>query len=85
MIKKIPMRTCISCKQCKPKKDLIRIVKNNDDFLLDKSGKLNGRGAYICNNQECIEKLIKNKLLNKTFKQNISQDVYDKIKESFFE
>ena len=79
------MRTCISCKQCKPKKDLIRIVKNNDDFLLDKSGKLNGRGAYICNNQECIEKLIKNKLLNKTFKQNISQDVYDKIKESFFE
>ncbi len=85
MIKKIPMRTCISCKQCKPKKDLIRIVKNNDDFLLDKSGKLNGRGAYICNNRECIEKLIKNKLLNKTFKQNISQDVYDKIKESFFE
>ena len=49
-VRKIPMRTCIACKECKPKKDLIRIVKTDLGFQLDKTGKLNGRGAYICKN-----------------------------------
>lgn len=83
--KKIPMRTCIACKECKPKKELLRIVATNDTFVLDKSGKLNGRGAYICNNEDCLEKLIKQKSLNKCFKQNIDDAVYQQIKENFFE
>lgn len=76
---------CIACKSSKPKRELIRIVKNDDGIVLDKTGKLNGRGSYICNDQECMNKLIKQKVLNKVFKTNVSQDVYDKLKEQFFE
>ena len=76
---------CIACKSSKPKRELIRIVKNGDGIVLDKTGKLNGRGSYICNDQECMNKLIKQKVLNKVFKTNVSQDVYDKLKEQFFE
>lgn len=83
--KKVPLRMCIACKESKPKKELIRIVKTDSGFILDKSGKLNGRGAYICNDSACLEKLVKNKLLNKSFKQNVSIDDYSKVKESFFE
>ena len=83
--KKVPMRMCIACKVSKEKRDLIRIVKNEDNFTLDFTGKVNGRGAYICNSQECLDKVIKQKLLNKTFKQNISNSVYDDIKEKYLE
>ena len=83
--RKVPMRTCIACRSCKPKSELIRIVKNNDDFNVDFTGKMNGRGSYICHDKSCFELLIKNKLLNKTYKQNISQDIYDKLKEQYIE
>lgn len=83
MIKKIPMRTCIACKECKPKKELIRIVKTDEGFKFDKTGKLNGRGAYICNDSQCRELLFKNKLLNKTFKCNVSSDEYNSLKDSY--
>ena len=83
--KKVPIRTCIACKESKPKKVLIRIVKTEDSFELDKKGKLNGRGAYICNSEDCLNRLYKQKSLNKVYKQNVSQDVYDKLKEQFFE
>ena len=83
MIKKTPMRTCIACRECKPKKELLRIVKNDFGFALDKTGKLNGRGAYICKSKECFDLLMKNKLLNKTFKMSIPEEEYQKIKESY--
>lgn len=76
---------CIACKTCKPKKDLLRIVKTEDGFVIDKSGKMNGRGSYICNSEECLTKLCKNKVLNKVFKSNINMGVYEKLKEQFFE
>ena len=82
--KKVPMRTCVACRACKPKVELIRIVKVYDNFDIDFTGKLNGRGTYICNCHECFEKLIKNRILNKCFKQNISSEVYDKLKEKYF-
>lgn len=75
---------CIACKENKPKKELIRIVKQENNFSLDKTGKQNGRGAYICCSDDCINKLIKNKLLAKTFKQNVPVEVYEHIKESYF-
>ena len=81
---KVPYRMCIACKESKPKKELIRIVKNDNSFMIDKTGKLNGRGSYICNNSACINKLIKQKALNKIFKCNVSQEVYDNLKEQFF-
>lgn len=81
--KKVPLRLCVACKESKPKKELIRIVKHDETFDLDFTGKQNGRGSYICNNQECFEKLIKNKLLNKAYKENIPNDVYVKIGEDY--
>lgn len=83
MIKKTPMRTCIVCRECKPKKELLRIVKNDTGFALDKTGKLNGRGAYICKSKDCFDLLMKNKLLNKTFKMSVPEEEYQKIKESY--
>ena len=80
-MKKLPQRTCIGCNEKKDKKDLIRIVKNKDnEILVDKTGKLNGRGAYICNNVECLEKLKKSKRLNKVFETNISDEIYESLR-----
>ena len=81
--KKQPTRTCIACRTQNDKRNLIRIVKNSDEIKLDVSGKLNGRGAYICNSLECIEKCIKSKALNRTFQMNVNPEVYEKLKEDF--
>lgn len=83
--KKVPMRTCIACRSEKPKKELIRIVKNKDgEFFIDKTGKLNGRGAYLCDSKACAEKIIKKKLLKHAFGVEVSDDVYAKLSEEFF-
>jgi predicted RNA-binding protein YlxR (DUF448 family) len=83
MDKKVPMRLCIACRQMKPKKELIRIVKNGEEIKLDKTGKANGRGAYICNDKECIAKLRKQKLLNRVFACQVDDSVYTAIEEAF--
>ena len=83
MEKKVPMRTCIACKACKPKKELIRIVKSEDGIFLDRTGRKNGRGAYICDDAACIAKLKKGKLLNRAFSAPVDDATYDKIAEEF--
>ncbi len=84
-VKKIPMRMCIACHEMKPKKEMLRIVKPKDgDAYLDFTGKAAGRGAYICNNPDCIKKLKKARLLNKTFSAEIPLTVYEAIEEAFF-
>jgi len=83
MEKKIPMRTCVACRTAKPKKELIRVVKFGDDIRLDFTGKLNGRGAYVCNDKNCIAKLKKQKLLNRAFSCQVEDAVYDAIMEEF--
>ena len=82
MEKKVPMRTCIACRACKPKKELVRIVKSGEQIKLDRTGKMNGRGAYICDDVECAKKLKKAKLLNKTFACQVEECVYDEITEA---
>ena len=83
--KKIPMRMCIACHEMKPKKEMLRIVKPKDgEVYIDFTGKAAGRGAYICDNSECIKKLRKARLLNKVFSAEIPQEVYDKIEVEFF-
>ena len=77
------MRTCIACRQSKPKKELIRVVKNGEEISLDKTGRANGRGAYVCDDIECIRKLNKQKLLNRVFSMQVEQSVYDKLAEEF--
>ena len=67
--------------QKKDKKDLIRIVKNkNGEINIDKTEKQEGRGAYLCDNIECLEKAIKTKRIEKVFEQKISNEIYEKLR-----
>lgn len=80
-MKNIPNRTCIGCNEIKPKKELIRIVKNKEgNIFIDKTSKANGRGAYICDNIECLEKAIKTKRLERTFETAIDTKLYEELK-----
>lgn len=80
-IKKVPQRKCIACQERDSKKGLIRIVKNKDgQIFLDPTGKANGRGAYICNDAECL-KAIKSKALNRAFKIEVPNEVYENLLE----
>ncbi len=82
--KKIPVRTCIACREEKPKKEMLRIVRNaQGEIRLDFSGKLPGRGAYVCGSEACIKKLRKYRLLNKTFSADVGEEVYAAIEEEF--
>ena len=81
-VKKIPMRMCNGCMEMKPKKELIRVVKTNEEeVLVELTGKKSGRGAYVCKSIECLEKAFKAKRLNKNLQTNISDDIYNKLKE----
>lgn len=81
-VKKIPLRQCIGCMEGKPKKELIRIVKNKEgEIKIDFTGKAAGRGAYICNNVECLTKAQKKKALNRAFEQEIDQSIYQQLQE----
>ena len=82
-MKNQPERMCIACRKKGDKNSFIRIVKNNDGIFLDKTGKLAGRGAYICNSKQCLQTCIKQKALNRTFKQEISQETYTSILSSY--
>ena len=78
---KLPERTCMGCDIKKPKKEFIRIVKSKTGEIdIDKTGKMPGRGAYICDNIECLEKLIKSKRLEKVFEMKISDEIYEKLR-----
>ena len=81
MLKKLPQRTCMGCNSKKDKKDLIRVVKNKEEIIsIDKTGKANGRGAYICNNIECLEKAIKSKRLERVLETKISEEIYENLR-----
>ncbi len=78
--KKIPMRTCIGCGEAKPKKELVRVVRQPDGSLcVDLTGKKNGRGAYICHDTECMKKARKGRRLEKSFSMQIPDEVYDEL------
>lgn len=80
-MKQLPKRTCIGCNEVKLKKDLIRVVKNKENqIFMDKTGKANGRGAYLCNNIECLEKAIKTKKLERTFEMQIEEKIYEDLR-----
>lgn len=79
-VKKVPQRKCIACQDRDNKKELIRIVKNKEgQIFLDKTGKANGRGAYICNCSECLKKAIKSNALSRAFKMEIPEEVYESL------
>lgn len=80
-MKNLPQRTCVGCNIENNKNALIRIVKNKEGIIsIDKTGKANGRGAYICNNLSCLEKAIKTKKLERTLGAKISEEIYENIR-----
>ena len=80
-MKSIPLRTCMGCNEKKPKKELVRIVKNKDgEIFIDRTGKADGRGAYICDSIECLEKIIKSKRLEKVLEVKIPEEVYNNLR-----
>lgn len=82
--KKIPMRLCIGCGEMKDKRTMMRVVKTPEDtFVLDVTGKKNGRGAYVCKEKDCLNKAIKSKGLERSFKMSIPKEVYAKLEEEF--
>ena len=80
MQKKIPQRQCMGCRERKPKKDMIRIVRGTDGIVrLDFGGKMNGRGAYICPDAECLKKVRKSKALDRSLEVPIPDEVYERL------
>lgn len=80
MNKKIPMRKCVGCQEMKNKKEMIRVIRTKEgEFLLDTTGRKNGRGAYLCCSGECFRKAVKSKGLERSFKQAIPKEVYAEL------
>ena len=80
--KKIPMRQCTGCREMKPKRELIRVVRSpENEISLDFKGKAQGRGAYVCHSQDCLKKAIKSKALEKSLEVSIPDEIYLQLKE----
>lgn len=80
--RKQPMRMCTGCGEMKEKRELIRVVKSSDgEISLDKTGKKNGRGAYICHDAACLKKARKNKRIERAFEVTIPDEIYDRMEE----
>jgi len=80
MQKKIPQRQCMGCRERKAKRDMIRVVRCTDgEVRLDFSGKLNGRGAYICPDSQCLKKAQKARSLERSLEVPIPEEVYERL------
>ena len=80
-MKNKPQRTCMGCNEKKEKQQLIRIVKNKqNEIKIDKTGKMEGRGAYICNNVSCLDRVKKSKRLEKVLDMKISEEIYEDLR-----
>lgn len=79
--RKIPMRICVGCREKKPKRDLLRLVRTPEgNVLLDPGGKISGRGAYICRRLSCLTKALKGKRLEKNLEHHLSEEVISEVK-----
>ena len=80
-MKSLPQRTCIGCGIKKNKKELIRVVNDKEGNInIDRTGKANGRGAYLCDNVECLEKAVKSKKLEREFEIKIENEIYESLR-----
>lgn len=80
-MKSLPQRTCIGCNEKKNKNELIRVVKDKDSNVsIDKTGRAPGRGSYLCDNIECLEKAIKSKRLERAFEMKIDDEIYQGLR-----
>jgi len=84
MAKKIPLRQCVGCGEMKSKKEMMRVLKTTEEEIcLDVTGKKNGRGAYLCKQEECLQKARKNKGLERSLKMSIPNEVYAQLEAEF--
>lgn len=80
--KKVPLRMCTGCGEMFDKRTLVRVVKSpQGEVSLDLTGKKAGRGAYVCNNLDCLKKARKKKAFERAFQMQIDEDVYNKMEE----
>lgn len=80
-LKKVPLRKCTGCQEMKNKKELIRIVRSGEgEFAVDRTGKMPGRGAYVCSDTDCLLRAHKSKGLERSFKSAVPKDVYEALK-----
>jgi len=81
--KKIPMRMCVACRQMRPKKELIRVIKSADDVIgIDLTGKVSGRGAYICRDLDCLERAKKIKALDRALDHRMDDALMDQLRKA---
>ena len=84
-IKQIEMRRCVVCRQVRHKSELLRVVKNSaGEILFDETGKIEGRGAYVCRSPDCAATIKKRRNFDKVFKAKVPDELYDRIKEKIF-
>ena len=82
MEKKIPMRQCLGCREMKPKRELIRVVRSPEgEISLDFRGKAPGRGAYLCPDPQCLKKAIKARALERAFSAQIPEEIYARLEQ----
>lgn len=79
--KKVPMRKCVGCNEMKPKKELMRVMKDQENNIsLDFTGRKNGRGAYVCKSENCLQMAVKHGGLERSFSMKIPSEIYEELK-----
>lgn len=80
-MKNIPQRSCVGCNTVRPKSELIRIIRTAEgEILYDPTGRMNGRGAYLCNDTACLDKAVKRRSLERSLKSEVSDEIIEKIR-----
>ncbi len=80
-VKKVPLRKCTGCQEMKNKKEMMRILRTSEgEIVLDRTGRKNGRGAYVCCSMSCFEKAVKNKGLERSLKVKVPEETYESLK-----
>jgi predicted RNA-binding protein YlxR (DUF448 family) len=82
-VRKVPMRMCVGCREMKPKKELLRVVKSPEDVItLDPVGKAPGRGAYVCRSEACLTRAVKQKQLERALEHPIGEEVFQQLRQA---
>ena len=84
MQKKIPMRMCVACREKKPKKELLRVVRTTEGMIeIDRTGRKNGRGAYLCGHIECFDKAVKTKAIDRALEVHLDEETLIRLRQEF--
>lgn len=80
MPKRVPMRQCLGCREMKPKRELLRVVRTPEgEVTLDIRGKVSGRGAYVCPNEDCLRRAVKSRALDRALETKIPDEVMEQL------